>query len=179
MKYLLENQESERLVFRRVEITDFDWWMEFCSNKEATRYFDFTENLCPQDFCLVWFDKIVERYKKNSGGHNVLIEKKTGERIGMCGLLIQEVDGVNELEIGYSIHPNYWGKGFASEAAQKCKTFAFQNKLADSLISIIHVENIGSQKVAKNNEMYLDKTTNYKGIKVHIYRVNKYIHQPS
>lgn len=173
MKYLLENQESERLVFRKVEETDFNWWMEFCSNKEATRYFDFTGNLNPKDFCQVWFNKIAERYKNNSGGHNVLIHKKTGERVGMCGLLIQEVDGVNELEIGYSIHPKYWKRGFASEAAQKCKLFAFQNNFADSLISIIHVENIGSQKVAKNNGMYLDKTTNYKGIEVHIYRVNK------
>lgn len=173
MKYLLENQESERLIFRKVEETDFDWWMEFCSNKEATRYFDFTGNSNPKEFCHIWFSKIAERYKNNLGGHNVLIHKKTGERVGMCGLLIQEVDGVNELEIGYSIHPKYWEKGFASEAAQKCKSFAFQNNFADSLISIIHVENIGSQKVAKNNGMYLDKTTNYKGIEVHIYRVNK------
>ena len=112
-----------------------------------------------------------ERYKNNSGGHNVLIEKQTGKRIGMCGLLIQEVDEISELEIGYSIHPENWKQGFASEAAQKCRDFAFENNFAESLISIVHVDNKASAKVAQNNGMTLDKTTVYKGIPVNIFRV--------
>jgi len=173
MKYILENQESERLLFRTLKESDFDWWMEFSTNPEATRYFDFTGDLVPKDFCRLWFDKVFERYKNNSGGHNVLIEKETGERVGMCGLLIQQVDGIDELEIGYSIHAKFWNRGFASEAAQKCKQFAFANNFADSIISIVHVDNIGSAKVARNNGMSLDKTTDYKGIQVNIFRVIK------
>ena len=33
----------------------------------------------------------------------------------------------------------------------KCKNYAFENNLSDSLISMIHVENIGSEKVALKN----------------------------
>ena len=173
MKYILKNQESKRLQFRMLKESDFDWWMDFSSNTEATRYFDFTADLVPEEFCRLWFDKVFERYKNNTGGHNVLIEKETGERVGMCGLLIQEVDGINELEIGYSIHPKFWNRGFASEAAQKCKEFTFTNNFADSIISIVHVDNFGSAKVARNNGMTLEITTDYKGIQVDIFRVNK------
>ena len=171
MKFLLEGEESKRLLFRTLKESDFEWWMEFTSNPKATEYFDFIGNLDPLEFCKMWFNKVFERYKNNSGGHNVLIEKETGNRIGMCGLLVQEVDGIEELEIGYSIHPKYWKRGFASEAAQKCRDFAFTNKFAESLISIVHVDNEASAKVAQNNRMTLDKTTVYKGIPVSIFRV--------
>ena len=104
---------------------------------------------------------------------NALILKETGELVGICGLLVQVVDDVEELEIGYSVLPKFWLQGYAFEAAQKCKEYAFVNKFSDSLISIIHVDNIPSQKVALKNGMYLDKTTDYKDNPVHIFRVTK------
>lgn len=173
MKYLLTGHESERLNFRLLEESDFDWWMEFAANKTAVRYFDFTDDLNPREFCRLWFDKVFERYKNDTGGHNVLVDKKTGEALGMCGLLIQDVDGISELEIGYSIHPKYWKRGFAAEAATECKKFAFKNGFADSLISIVHEDNTASMKVAKRNGMKVEKATVYKGIPVLIFRVYK------
>ena len=173
MKYLLDGQKSERLKYRKLEEADFEWWMEFSSNSEATRYFDFSGDIISTDFCRLWFDKVFDRYKNDTGGHNVLVEKETGKPVGMCGLLIQEVDGMNELEIGYSLHPAFWGKGYATEAARKCRDFAFENNFAESLISIVHVENTTSANVALRNGMKLDKTTTYKGIRVNIFRIIK------
>ena len=171
MKYLLEGQKSERLNYRNLEETDFDWWMEFSCHPEATSYFDFSENIIPREFCNFWFNRVFDRYKNNTGGHNVLIERETGKPVGMCGLLIQEVDGVKELEIGYSLHPAFWGKGYATEAARKCRDFAFASNFAESLISIVHVENTASANVAVRNGMTLEKTTDYKGIPVNIFRI--------
>ncbi len=102
---------------------------------------------------------------------NALIHKETNDLVGMCGLLVQTVDRTEELEIGYSILPKYWRNGYAFEAARKCKEHAFSNNLADSLISIIHIDNLPSQKVALKNGMKLSKTTVYKNNPVHIFRV--------
>ena len=88
-------------------------------------------------------------------------------------LLCDIRDNITELEIGYSVLPKFWLQGYAFEAAQKCKEFAFDNNFAPSLISIIHVDNIPSQKVAAKNRMFLDKTTTYKNNPVHIFRVNQ------
>ncbi|MEZ5103560.1 MAG: GNAT family N-acetyltransferase [Draconibacterium sp.] len=171
MKFLLTGQESERLIFRKLEESDFDWWMGFASNKMATRYFSFAENSNPRKFCQFWFDKVFERYKNNTGGHNVLVNKFTNERVGMCGLLVQEIDGTKELEIGYSLHPDFWKQGYATEAAIKCKVFAFENSFADSLISIIHKENAASMKVAKANGMEVEKSVIFNEIPVLIFRI--------
>jgi RimJ/RimL family protein N-acetyltransferase len=173
MKYLLEGQKSKRLSYRKLEKTDFEWWMGFSSNSEATRFFDFSENNNPADFCSLWFSRVFDRYENDTGGHNVLIEMETGKPVGMCGLLVQEVDEIKELEIGYSLHPAFWGKGFATEAAKKCRDFAFANNFAESLISIVHVDNSKSASVALRNGMLQEKTTIYRGIPVNIFRIRK------
>tara|TARA_B110001469_G_C9613799_1_gene305468 strand:+ start:595 stop:840 length:246 start_codon:yes stop_codon:yes gene_type:complete len=64
---------------------------------------------------------------------------------------------VEYLEVGYSILPIHCKRGHNSESAIKYKNFTFENDLTDSLISIIHKENIGSRKVAINNGMSLFK----------------------
>ena len=168
-KLLLDGQESERLIFRKVRESDFDAWLPFHEEPESMRYFvgDPGE---PIEACRNWFKKVFHRYENNLGGLNALISKETGELIGMCGLLIQTVDGMEELEIGYSMLPAQWGKGYASEAAIRCREYAVANNLSDSIISIIHIDNIGSRKVAQRNGMSLDKKTDFKGIPVDIYR---------
>lgn len=169
-KYILKNQESNRLYFRKIVPEDFITWLTFYKNPKSTQYWEGLPKK-PKEACKEQFDRIFERYNKNLGGMNALILKDTEKLIGMCGLLIQQVDHIEELEIGYSVLPKYWRKGYAFEAAEKCKNFAFINNLATSLISIIHIHNIPSQKVALKNKMFLDKTTSYKDNPVHIYRV--------
>ena len=170
-KYLLENQTSERLIFRELEESDFQEWLPFYHNPKSTQYWEGLPS-DPIKACTSQFDRVFERYENDLGGMNALISKETGQLVGICGLLVQVVDDITELEIGYSVLPQFWLKGYAYEAAQKCKQFAFENHYTDSLISIIHVDNLPSQKVALKNGMYLDKTTTYKNNPVHIFRVN-------
>ncbi|WP_222984811.1 GNAT family N-acetyltransferase [Flagellimonas meishanensis] len=170
-KYLLHNESSERLLFRKMKLSDFDAWLPFFHDPTSTQFWEgLPKN--PVEACQQQFDRIFERYENDLGGMNALIHKETEKLIGICGLLVQEVDGILELEIGYSIMPEHRLKGFALEAAKKCKEYAFSNNFAPSLISIIHVDNIPSQKVALKNGMHLDKTTTYRDNPVHIFRVN-------
>ncbi|MDC6366740.1 MULTISPECIES: GNAT family N-acetyltransferase [Flavobacteriaceae] len=171
-KYLLENQSSERLLFRKIQASDFETWLPFYHNPKSTQFWEGLPT-DPKEACEIQFSRIFERYEKDLGGMNALTLKTTGELVGICGLLVQIVDGIEELEIGYSVLPKFWLQGFAIEAAQKCKTYAFEQNFTKSLISIIHIDNVPSQKVALKNGMHLDKTTNYKDNPVHIFRVNQ------
>ena len=104
---------------------------------------------------------------------NVLIDKKSKELVGQAGLLIQEVDGGTMMEIGYSILPKHWKKCYASEAAVKCRDYAFKNGFTNELISIIHVDNLASVKVAEINGMTLWKTVDFKDMPVHIFKITR------
>ncbi len=48
----------------------------------------------------------------------------TGELIGNCGLRLKEA-GAHEGGIGFELDPDYWGQGYATEAAQAMVEFGF------------------------------------------------------
>jgi [ribosomal protein S5]-alanine N-acetyltransferase len=170
MNYLLTGQESARLLFRKLEASDYATWLSFFKDPLWSKYWSMKEQT-PEEHCRQWLDKIFERYANGKGGMNVLIDKKTGAFIGQCGLLIQTVDDIEELEVAYSMMPQHRGKGYAPEAAKKCIDFAFANRLCESLISIIHENNIESQKVALKNKLSVDKYTTFDNNPVRIYRI--------
>jgi RimJ/RimL family protein N-acetyltransferase len=174
MNYLLTNQQSKRLKFRQLKESDFNTWLEFFKNKQAIKGIGLDSKIAPEELCKNWFTKIMTRYEEKRGGMNVMINTQTNEFIGLCGLLIQTVEGVDCLEIGYSILPKHWRQGYASEASQKCRDFAFENNYADSLISIVLLDNKGSEYVAIKNGMKLEKQVDdYQGFTVNIFRIDK------
>jgi len=172
MKYLLEGETSERLSFRKIAVSDFETWLPFYHDPRSTQYWDGLPR-DPKIACRQQFDRIFERYENDLGGMNALIRQDDNTLIGIAGLLVQTVDDIVELEIGYSILPEYWKQGYATEAAIRCKEIAFSKRWSPSLISIIHIDNTPSQKVARNNEMVLEKTTSYAANPVHIFRVRQ------
>ncbi len=157
MKYLLTGQETERLKFRLLKPDDFDSWVDLFKENKVAGFLEMDPTLSPTDLCKAWFDKSFNRYQNDLGGMNVLIDKKTNRFVGQCGLLIQTIEEVKRLEVGYSILPKFWNQGYAFEAALKCKNYAFENNFTDSLISVVHIENIGSEKVALKNGMTFEK----------------------
>ena len=170
--YLLDGEESSRLLFKQVHLSHYDDWLEFFKTPETTRHWISVYDT-PEVECKKWYENQLRRYNSGEGGMNALIEKTSGKLIGHCGLLRQTVDNMAELEIAYSLLPAFWNKGYATEAAKKCKEFAFKHELSLSLISIISLTNIQSEKVARNVGMTLEKTTVYKENQVNIFRIHR------
>jgi len=75
--------------------------------------------------------------------------KSSGEMIGDCGLVLQDVEGEKLVEIGYHVRRNLWGKGLGTEAACACRDFGFKNLDVARLISLIRAENHASRRVAE------------------------------
>lgn len=172
MKYLLAGQESTNLLFREIQESDFGDWLEFHKDPDTSIHW-ISQKESPEIECRKWYDYQFQRYKNDKGGMNALIEKKSGKLVGHCGLLVQTIDEITELEIGYSLLKKFWNKGYATEAATKCRNFAFENNFSASLISIISLSNKASEKVALKNGMQVDKQTVYNGNEVNIFRITK------
>lgn len=101
---------------------------------------------------------------KNGLGLFVLIEKETGTRIGHAGLVKQKIDGKEEIEIGYWLLPQYWGKGYAKEAAAAFRDYGFQALRMNKLISLINPNHPASIFVARKTGLSYEKTTSFHGI---------------
>ena len=175
--YLMNQVETERLKFRPISFDDTDDWLPFFEDPASFQYWKGAREK-PAVECENWYLKQFKRLTENRGGMNALIEKATGKLIGHAGLLVQTVDGVTELEVAYSLLSKFREKGFASEAAKKCKEYAFDKELAPSLISIISLTNVPSANVAIKNGMRVERQTVYNENEVNIFRIHRseYIH---
>lgn len=160
--------ESERLEMVRFVDEDFPFYKSLVQNERIMRYINGGIPL-EDDEAKVWFERQFDRYEdERQTGFLLLKLKDTGEPIGFAGLVMQEVDGKEELEVGYWLNPTYWKVGYAREAARRLMREAYARG-NDRLISIIHPDNMPSQRVARVNGMKWEKETVFKGIPVSIY----------
>lgn len=165
--------ESERLISRFLTKEDAKAWSKFFVTPETVEFIPDFGLKTPFDRANFWINRQLERYETGNLGLQALILKETGEFIGQSGLLIQEVDGITEIETGYHIFKEHWGRGYAPEAAKMFINFAFESGLTNSVISIIDINNKNSIRAAEKNGLFLDKSTKWKEMDVFIYRINK------
>jgi ribosomal-protein-alanine N-acetyltransferase len=95
------------------------------------------------------------------------------ELIGDCGLIVQQVEGDSLYEIGYHLRRDFWGRGFATEAAIACRNWAFAHLKTDRLISLIRPENLPSIRVAERVGMTVWKEVSWRGLPHYIYSIGR------
>lgn len=150
----MDRLQSARLTTRYVTLADAEPWLEYCNDPIAIEFTNI-QGKSPEELVQVFIDFTLKRYEEQRGGLQALIEKETGAFVGMCGLFPQEVNGEEMIEVGYHLLRRYWGEGYATEAAQLFRDWGFENGVADTIVSIIHPDNIRSKQVALRNGMRL------------------------
>ncbi len=115
-----------------------------------------------------WLQWNLASYKENGFGLWALEEKASGKIIGECGLTRQVVEGIELLEIGYHLIYDAWHKGYAQEAVQAVRDYAFTTLAAPKVYSMVRDTNLPSMNVAIRNGMTIEKRfiKEYRGIKM-------------
>lgn len=165
--------ETERLSFRKMVSDDLKDWTLFFQNNNREHFLALDQNLSPKDKAEQWINLQLERYSKNQFGHLAIIKKSNLKLIGVAGLLLREKEDTFDYEVAYSIRPEEWGKGYATEAAKKMKKFAQDNQLHSRVVSWIHPENTFSKRVAQKNGLrWKGENIEFRGITVEVWEGN-------
>lgn len=85
-----------------------------------------------------------------------IVEWASDRFVGLVSLVAKEIEGQDEVELGYFLLPFAWGRGFALEAAREVCDYAFGSLGLKSLVALIDPENSRSQAVATRLGMVLD-----------------------
>jgi [ribosomal protein S5]-alanine N-acetyltransferase len=162
--------ETSRLVLREFTLDDVDSLARVLSDAETMRFYP-----SPFDRSGVenWISRNIGRYAKDGFGLWAAVLKSSGELIGDCGLTVQNVDGVDEVEIGYHTRRDLWGQGLATEAARACRDYGFARLTVDRLISIIRPENLASCRVAEKNGMAVAKEVLWANLPHLVYAIRR------
>ena len=74
-------------------------------------------------------------------------ERVAGELVGYVGLDRTDVDGEPVVEVGWSIAPEHWGEGLATEAGRASVDWAFDVAGLDRVVSYTLHDNLASRRV--------------------------------
>jgi len=153
--------ESDRLVLRELALDDLDFVAEVLAHPLVMFFWPkpYTRNEAAE-----WIRRQQERYARDGYGYWLVLDKASGQPIGQAGLLAQQVDGVEELCIGYIIHRPFWRRGFATEAALACRDYAFGKLGKERIFVLVRPENVVSQSVARKLGVQPERETVYAGL---------------
>lgn len=157
---------TDRLFIRLLTEGDLEGLAHLLGNEEVMRF-----SLKGGPFNL---DETKNFLKKVTESHMLIFGVFLKEQlIGFVALVKQQIDGEEKMELGYRFHPDYWGKGFAAEAARALCRYAFSELGLKELTSIIDPGNARSIGLAKRLGMHFWKKTLFHGIPVEIYMLDQ------
>jgi RimJ/RimL family protein N-acetyltransferase len=116
-----------------------------------------------------WITRNLERYERDGHGHWAAELIDDGRLAGSCGLLVQQVDGVAEIEAGWIFDRALWNRGLATEAGRACRDLAFGPMGRTRLISLVRPENVASCRVAEKLGMTVERETVHAELRHHVY----------
>jgi len=159
--------ETKRLHLEKLSSNHLDDLYALLSNANVHKYFPKTLNRQETEEFL---ETIQNKYKEDGTSFWAVIREEDGNFIGICGILKQLIDGIEEWEVAYRIMDSYWGNGYGTEAAAGCVRYAETILKKQSIVSMIRAINMQSVRVAEKNGMSLEKETIFYGLPHRMYR---------
>lgn len=137
--------ETERLILRAWKHEDIAPSIALMADAEVTRY---TAG-APQAPLDAWrgLNTIVGHWFLRGYGFWAVERKEDHAFIGRIG--VWNPEGWPGMEVGWTLGRQFWGQGYASEAARASMDYAFMTQPIEKLLSVIHVDNAPSKAVAK------------------------------
>lgn len=161
--------ETPRLRLRALTALDAPALYAVLGDAETMRWY-------PRAFTAAEIDGIIarqiERYPSGTGLLGLEL-RETGELIGDCGPIWQEVEGSPEVEVGYHVHRDHQNRGYATEAACAVRDYAWEHLGCDHVISMIRPGNLPSRRVAEKSGLTLDRVIFWRGYDHCVYRIAK------
>jgi ribosomal-protein-alanine N-acetyltransferase len=139
--------ETPRLIIREFTLDDAPAVLHF-NTPEQVSFYTGDAGMCTiltdaeNIITNIW---LVE-YQQYGFGRWAVVLKQTNTVIGFCGF--KNETRINAIDIGYRLHPDYWGIGLATEANQACIEYTKQHIDLDIVYADVVDANSGSINVA-------------------------------
>jgi RimJ/RimL family protein N-acetyltransferase len=166
--------ETDRLLLRRPAAHDAEAVAEATADEEVMRFIGLgkTSTFDESHAHVEWMQRA---WSEDGFGPFIVVRKADAATLGDVGLFawdptiwrpgIRSEIGDAEIELGWMLTRDAWGRGYASEAAAAARDWALSELRPPRLISLIHPQNDRSMRVAtKIGEHFETAVTTYLGI---------------
>jgi len=161
--------ETERLLLRWFRESDFGDYQVMSSDPEVMKFLGGQ----PQTEMEAWKSMAAYIGHWHFRGYGVwaVEEKSSGRMIGRIGFM--NPAGWPGFELGWTLRRESWGKGYATEGAQRSLRHAFTELNRDHVISLIAPDNVNSIRVAERLGEKVEGETELMGRTVLIYGIDR------
>ncbi|MRI35498.1 GNAT family N-acetyltransferase [Endozoicomonas sp. OPT23] len=138
--------ETKRLFLRQWKESDFELFAVMNSDEKVMEFFPAPLSRSESDERAIICQTLIA---EKGWGFWALEEKSSGRFIGFTGLHTPSDDLPFSpcVEIGWRLSPDYWGKGFVTEAAKASLNVAFTQLKLDEIVSFTVKDNFRSLAV--------------------------------
>lgn len=161
--------ETTRLFLRPMDEADVDSVFAMRSDADVMRFIRAPQIEIGE--AENWVKLISSRWATERIGFCALIEKQTGQFIGWCGLW--RLTESKEIEVGYALRKEFWGRGFAVEASEAFLHYGFDDLNLEKIVAVADPENRNSRRVMEKLGMFYDGTGKYYARELAHYTITK------
>ena len=150
---------TERLLLRLPRLEDAAAAAEHLTDAEVMRFIGIGGETVAPEACADVVQTWLDRWEANGFGQFAVERREDGLFLGRVGLLVWDRQGwcqstlrdaaEPETELAWTLARRHWGRGYATEAALAVRDWAFGELRLERLVSIVHVENTASARVAE------------------------------
>jgi RimJ/RimL family protein N-acetyltransferase len=164
---VIETKHTRLRPFRQAEA---DALFQIANQKDIFRYFP---NPAPwtREKTKKFIDNQLAHWEQHGFGWWGVEPLDSSELIGWNGL--QYLPETDEIEVGYLISQLFQGRGWTTEGVRASLSFGFDRLGIQSIVAIIHPENVPSQRVALKCGMSFVDRNKYFGMECYRYRAQK------
>lgn len=111
-----------------------------------------------------YLQRNLAHWSEHGFGLWVLRDRPTGTVIGRAVLRHLQVEGNDEIEVGYGFMPDYWGRGLATEISLACLQIARDELALESVVAITVPSNAASRRVMQKAGLQYDREITHEGV---------------
>jgi RimJ/RimL family protein N-acetyltransferase len=162
--------DTPRLQLRPWRDDDLDAYAAMCADPVVMRYMGDSSTLDRDD---AWrqMAMFVGHWQLRGFGTWAVEERDSGRFVGRVGL--HRPEGWPDLEVGWMLARDTWGRGYATEAARASLDHAWDVLGAAHVVSLIAPENVASVRVAERIGERPEGTFDLQGLEVLVYGIDR------
>jgi [ribosomal protein S5]-alanine N-acetyltransferase len=163
--------QTPRLILRRITEVDALLILELNRSPDVLKYLHEPELKDEADALRVIRDIILPQYSLYNLGRWAMILKESNSFIGWCGLKYRPE--LEEIDLGYRLMRQYWGNGYATEAATYTLRYGLDVLNLETITGRAHIENTASWTVLEKIGMQYIKDEIVDDCPVKTYAISK------
>lgn len=161
--------ETDRLLVREFELDDAGDCFAIYSQPQVIEFLK-REPVTDLAQMRSILEPVVEQWKGQPFGTWAIQHRETRRVIGSS--ILKPLPDDDRVEVGWHLHPDYWGQGLASESGKGALDYGFRNQGLSEIFAIVLPTNLRSRRVTQRIGMtFLESTNRYHELELDLFRI--------